>query len=161
VRRLGESRKSLTPPKVRHPTKPPTLRIGRPHRRSRAGRPPREPDEEHEADENGKADGHVTFDSRGAASVAEAASVGARDPGGGGGREVLDLRPAEGVVHEAEEGDGVAEELEEGDGGVPDYDGGDDEEDGFEDAGEGENERGGLADLHRSLVIVTPIWDWE
>lgn len=54
---------------------------------------------------------------------------------------------AKGVVDEADEGGGVADDLDGGDVGAPEEDGADDEEDVFEDAGEGCDEAGGFADL--------------
>ena len=59
----------------------------------------------------------------------------------------LDLLAAELVVDEAAEGDGVAEGLEAGDGVMEEDHAGDDEEDVLEDAGQGEDERGGFANL--------------
>lgn len=79
---------------------------------------------------------------------------GAGGPGQGDGAGAGELVVADGVVGEAGEGDGVAEALEEGDLGAPDDDGDDDEEDVLENAGEGHDEAGRLADLQSRLLVA-------
>lgn len=75
-----------------------------------------------------------------------------RGDGGGGpsddcGAASGDLVVADRVVRQTAKGDCVAKGLEEGDFGVPDDDGNNDEEDILEDAGEGHDEAGSLANL--------------
>lgn len=79
---------------------------------------------------------------------------GLRGPPGGKDVAVVELLVADGVVNEAAEGHGVAEGLEGGDLGLPDDDGDDDEEDGFQDAGEGHDETRSLANLDIQLVMM-------
>ncbi|MBE3046038.1 hypothetical protein IMZ48_26560 [Candidatus Bathyarchaeota archaeon] len=130
---------SAPPPQLRHPPEPPALRI---RRLDRAAAPSLEPKHKQQHD-------HHRREARGAAHQGADAPLveAAGDPGGGGGRDGGQLLAAEGVVDEAEEGDGVAAELERRHLLRAEEDGEGDEEDCLEDAGQGEDQARGLADL--------------
>lgn len=137
--------RSASPPKLRHPAEPPPLRV---RRLNHLPAPAAEPEEDHQRDEHERRHRRAA-PHRGADPAAVEV---ARRPGAGGRREGHELVAAEGVVDQPAEGDGVAGELERGDLLGAEDDGEGNEEDGLEDAGEGEDQARGLADLRTGLA---------
>ena len=124
---------STTPPQLRHPAKPPPLRIRRLNHLPIRG-PTAEPEEDHH-DHHHRHHRHEA--PRRGADLAVVKI--ARHPGVSGRREGLELVAAEGVVDETEESDSVAAELQGRDLLGAEDDGEGDKENSFEDSGECED----------------------